>query len=55
MFPDCTAPATAVPAAELPTDQLILAKMNEAAASVSVNFRFRLCSLFCQQRLAVLR
>ena len=38
MFPDCTAPETAIPAAELPTDQLIWAKMSEAATSVSVNF-----------------
>jgi hypothetical protein len=38
VFPDCTAPATAIPAAELPTDQLILAKMNDAATSVSASF-----------------
>jgi hypothetical protein len=38
VFPDCTAPATAIPAAELPTDQLILAKMQEAATSVSATF-----------------
>jgi hypothetical protein len=38
VFPDCTAPETAIPAAELPTDQLILAKMSEAATSVSVKF-----------------
>jgi hypothetical protein len=39
VFPDCTAPATAIPAAELPTDQLILAKMKEAATSVSIDLR----------------
>jgi hypothetical protein len=37
VFPDCTAPETAIPAAELPTDQLIWAKMSEAATSVSAS------------------